>query len=67
MKTPIMASVGEEAIPALAANVPFPRRLGTPNEFAEAAVFLLTNGGLARTTCRNCARTVKRRKNARSG
>jgi NAD(P)-dependent dehydrogenase (short-subunit alcohol dehydrogenase family) len=44
MKTPIMESVGEEAITAFAANVPFPRRLGTPEEFADATVFLLTNG-----------------------
>ncbi len=44
MKTPIMESVGEEAIAQFAANVPFPRRLGEPSEFADAAVFLLTNG-----------------------
>jgi NAD(P)-dependent dehydrogenase (short-subunit alcohol dehydrogenase family) len=44
MKTPIMESVGEDAIAQFAANVPFPRRLGTPGEFADAAVFLLTNG-----------------------
>jgi NAD(P)-dependent dehydrogenase (short-subunit alcohol dehydrogenase family) len=44
MKTPIMESVGEEAIAKFAANVPFPKRLGTPDEYADAAVFLLTNG-----------------------
>jgi len=44
MKTPIMESVGEEAIAKFAANVPFPRRLGTPAEFADAAAFLLSNG-----------------------
>jgi NAD(P)-dependent dehydrogenase (short-subunit alcohol dehydrogenase family) len=44
MKTPIMESVGEEAIAKFAANVPFPKRLGAPSEFADAAVFLLTNG-----------------------
>jgi NAD(P)-dependent dehydrogenase (short-subunit alcohol dehydrogenase family) len=44
MKTPIMESVGEDAIAQFAANVPFPRRLGTPSEFADAALFLLTNG-----------------------
>ncbi len=44
MKTPIMESVGEEAIAKFAANVPFPKRLGTPDEFADAAVFLLSNG-----------------------
>jgi NAD(P)-dependent dehydrogenase (short-subunit alcohol dehydrogenase family) len=44
MKTPMMESVGEEAIAKFAANVPFPKRLGTPAEFADAATFLLTNG-----------------------
>ena len=44
MKTPMMESVGEEALAKFAANVPFPKRLGTPDEFADAAVFLLTNG-----------------------
>ena len=44
MKTPIMESAGEEAIAKFSANVPFPKRLGTPAEFADAAAFLLTNG-----------------------
>jgi NAD(P)-dependent dehydrogenase (short-subunit alcohol dehydrogenase family) len=44
MKTLMMKSVGEEAIAKFAANVPFPKRLGAPSEFADAAVFLLTNG-----------------------
>ncbi len=44
MKTPIMEAVGEDAIAKFAANVPFPKRLGTPVEFADAAAFLLTNG-----------------------
>lgn len=44
MKTPIMESVGEEAIAKFAANVPFPKRLGAPAEFADAAAFLLNNG-----------------------
>ncbi|MGB8391891.1 SDR family oxidoreductase [Mycobacterium sp.] len=44
MKTPIMESVGAEAIAKFASNVPFPRRLGAPSEYADAAVFLLTNG-----------------------
>jgi NAD(P)-dependent dehydrogenase (short-subunit alcohol dehydrogenase family) len=43
MKTPIMESVGEEAIAKFAANVPFPKRLGAPDEFADAAAFLLSN------------------------
>ena len=44
MKTPIMEAVGEEAIAQFAANIPFPKRLGRPAEFADAAAFLLTNG-----------------------
>ncbi|MBM7369248.1 SDR family oxidoreductase [Gordonia hydrophobica] len=44
MRTPIMESVGEEAIAKFAANVPFPKRLGTPEEFADAATFFLENG-----------------------
>lgn len=43
MKTPIMESVGEEAIAKFAANVPFPKRLGSPDEYADAVTFLLTN------------------------
>jgi NAD(P)-dependent dehydrogenase (short-subunit alcohol dehydrogenase family) len=43
MKTPIMESVGEEALAKFAANVPFPKRLGAPSEFADAAAFLLSN------------------------
>ena len=44
MRTPIMESVGEEMIAKLTANVPFPRRLGSPNEYADAVMFLLSNG-----------------------
>jgi NAD(P)-dependent dehydrogenase (short-subunit alcohol dehydrogenase family) len=44
MKTPIMESVGEEAIAKFAANIPFPKRLGTPAEYADAVTFLLSNG-----------------------
>jgi NAD(P)-dependent dehydrogenase (short-subunit alcohol dehydrogenase family) len=44
MKTPIMESVGEEAIAKFSAAVPFPKRLGAPDEFADAATFLLSNG-----------------------
>ncbi|KRD05758.1 3-hydroxy-2-methylbutyryl-CoA dehydrogenase [Mycobacterium sp. Root265] len=43
MKTPIMESVGEEALAKFAVSVPFPKRLGSPEEFADAAVFLLGN------------------------
>lgn len=44
MLTPMMASVGEEALAHFAASVPFPKRLGTPAEYGDAAAFLLTNG-----------------------
>jgi NAD(P)-dependent dehydrogenase (short-subunit alcohol dehydrogenase family) len=43
MKTPLMESVGEEALAKFAASVPFPKRLGTPAEFADAVAFLLAN------------------------
>lgn len=43
MKTPLMESVGEEALQRFSDNVPFPKRLGEPSEFAAAAVFLLSN------------------------
>ncbi|WP_025736716.1 SDR family oxidoreductase [Mycobacterium genavense] len=44
MRTPIMESVGEEALAKFAANVAFPKRLGSPAEFAEAVLFMLSNG-----------------------
>ncbi|QRY42686.1 SDR family oxidoreductase [Mycolicibacterium boenickei] len=43
MKTPLMESVGEEALAKFSAAVPFPKRLGTPAEFGDAATFLLAN------------------------
>lgn len=43
MKTPMMESVGEEALAKFAESVPFPKRLGAPAEFADAATFLLAN------------------------
>jgi NAD(P)-dependent dehydrogenase (short-subunit alcohol dehydrogenase family) len=43
MKTPIMKSVGDEMLAKLTAGVPFPKRLGTPEEYADAAIFLLQN------------------------
>jgi NAD(P)-dependent dehydrogenase (short-subunit alcohol dehydrogenase family) len=44
MKTPIMESVDEKMLAHLTANVPFPKRLGMPAEFADLAAFLLGNG-----------------------
>jgi NAD(P)-dependent dehydrogenase (short-subunit alcohol dehydrogenase family) len=43
IKTPIMESVGAEAIAKFASSVPFPKRLGSPEEYADAAAFLLGN------------------------
>ena len=43
MLTPMMATVGEAALRQFASNVPFPKRLGEPSEFADAASFLLSN------------------------
>ncbi|GAB92258.1 SDR family oxidoreductase [Gordonia rhizosphera] len=44
MRTAIMESVGDDALAKFTANVPFPKRLGEPAEFADAALFLATNG-----------------------
>lgn len=44
MHTAMMESVGEEALEKFCSNVPFPKRLGKPDEFADLALVLLTNG-----------------------
>ncbi len=46
MRTPIMESMGEEALTKFAAGVPYPpKRLGLPpDEFAALAQHLLENG-----------------------
>ena len=43
MRTPMMETVGEEALAKFASAVPFPHRLGSPSEYADAAMFLLSN------------------------
>jgi NAD(P)-dependent dehydrogenase (short-subunit alcohol dehydrogenase family) len=43
MRTPIMESVGEEALAKFGAAVPFPKRLGHPAEFGSLATYILTN------------------------
>ncbi|SEQ13871.1 NAD(P)-dependent dehydrogenase, short-chain alcohol dehydrogenase family [Solimonas aquatica] len=40
-ETPLMASAPENVRAALAASVPFPKRLGQPQEFAELAAFMV--------------------------
>lgn len=42
--TPMMASMPENVQAALAASVPFPKRLGAPSEYAELAAFMIANG-----------------------
>lgn len=43
MRTPIMESVGEDALAKFSANVPFPKRLGYPSEFGVLVTHILTN------------------------
>ena len=40
--TPLLAELPEEAQKSLAASIPFPKRLGRPEEVAELIVFLLS-------------------------
>jgi NAD(P)-dependent dehydrogenase (short-subunit alcohol dehydrogenase family) len=42
--TPLMAGAPEKVRAALAASVPFPKRLGHPDEFAQLAETMITNG-----------------------
>ncbi|WP_019927224.1 SDR family oxidoreductase [Nocardia sp. BMG111209] len=43
MRTPLMELIGEEGLSKFAATVPFPKRLGTPDEYANLAEHLLAN------------------------
>ncbi len=52
IETPMLASVGEEFRAGLAAGVPFPRRLGRPEEFAQLVASFLDNDYLNGTTVR---------------
>ena len=42
-ETPMMEALPENVRDALGASVPFPRRLGTPQEYADLALHLITN------------------------
>ncbi|MYL23940.1 SDR family NAD(P)-dependent oxidoreductase [Vreelandella massiliensis] len=42
-ETPMMSEIPDEAAQALAASVPFPKRLGKPDEFAKMAEHIITN------------------------
>lgn len=45
-QTPMMSEIPDEAARALAASVPFPKRLGHPDEFARLAEQIITNAML---------------------
>ncbi|MFO7648783.1 MAG: 3-hydroxyacyl-CoA dehydrogenase, partial [Halomonas campaniensis] len=42
-ETPMMSEIADEAAQALAGAVPFPKRLGMPDEFARLAEQIITN------------------------
>ncbi len=44
--TPLMATLPEAVQQSLAASIPFPARLGKPQEFAQLATHIVTNGHL---------------------
>jgi NAD(P)-dependent dehydrogenase (short-subunit alcohol dehydrogenase family) len=44
--TPLMKELPEEVQASLAASIPFPKRLGHPEEFAQLACHIVTNGHL---------------------
>jgi NAD(P)-dependent dehydrogenase (short-subunit alcohol dehydrogenase family) len=44
--TPLMDQLPEEVQKSLAASIPFPKRLGKPEEFAELACHIVSNGHL---------------------
>lgn len=43
-KTPLLEGLPDKVKDALAASVPYPKRLGDPDEYAEAAEFLIRSG-----------------------
>lgn len=45
-ETPMMQDIPEDAVAALSAAVPFPKRLGRPEEFARLAEHIITNAML---------------------
>jgi NAD(P)-dependent dehydrogenase (short-subunit alcohol dehydrogenase family) len=50
--TPLMAELPDEVQKSLAASIPFPKRLGQPQEFAELAAHIVRNGHLNGETIR---------------
>ncbi|MGE3314774.1 MAG: 3-hydroxyacyl-CoA dehydrogenase [Planctomycetaceae bacterium] len=51
-ETPLLGSLGEEVRKSLAAQVPFPQRLGRPDEFASLAAHIIENEMLNGETIR---------------
>ena len=51
-QTPMMASMPENVQAALAANIPFPKRLGTPDDYARTALDICRNVYLNAVTIR---------------
>lgn len=52
VETPMLATISEEFRAGLAAGVPFPKRLARPDEYAEAAMFLLSHAYINGETLR---------------
>ena len=50
--TPLLGSLDEDMRTALAKGVPFPKRLGTPEDYAHLATAIITNGYLNGETIR---------------
>lgn len=44
--TPLLGSLNEDMQVALAKSVPFPKRLGTPDDYAQLALDIIRNGYL---------------------
>jgi NAD(P)-dependent dehydrogenase (short-subunit alcohol dehydrogenase family) len=51
-ETPLMKTLPVEVQQSLAASIPFPRRLGSPDEFARLAAHIVTNVHLNGETIR---------------
>jgi NAD(P)-dependent dehydrogenase (short-subunit alcohol dehydrogenase family) len=50
--TPLLAGLNDEMRVALAATVPFPKRLGTPEDYAQLVASVLENGYINGETIR---------------
>ncbi len=50
--TPMLAGLPQNVQNSLAATVPFPKRLGRPEEYAETVIFLINNGYMNGATVR---------------